>query len=194
VDISHNASSDVRLHGYYVFQRDRRQGAQRCRETLFQAFGDTRQSHRQIATFNVSPNYITESRKRRHDSVLIASILRFTPNSLLNPADFGIANGHQRRKRTAPNQHWGHRNQLRRPTGLPHRGRGDTTVVFADNPELLCRGRQLVQNLAESTGVFYFNQFQQRRGDFLPSKMRRIFASGQPNTFIFSPGNNPSPQ
>jgi len=186
VDISHNVSSNVRLHGYYVFQRDRRQEPTLQGNTL-PGFGDTRQSHRQIATFNVSqtisPSLVNEARlgfNRIH--------ITFTPNSLLNPADFGIANGINAASGLPQISIGGTGINFGGPQGFPS-GRGDTTVVFADTLNYL-RGRHSFKFGGEYRR-FYFNQFNSDAG-LLAFQNAPDFASGQPNTFIFSPGNNPS--
>jgi hypothetical protein len=137
VDVSHNVNNNVRLHGYYVFQRDRRQEPVLQGNTLT-GFGDTRQSHRQIATFSVSqtisPTLVNEARlgfNRLH--------ITFMPNSLLNPSDFGIANGINAATGLPQISIGGTRINFGGPAGFPS-GRGDTTVVFADTLNYL-RGK-----------------------------------------------------
>src|SRR3954454_10460916 len=88
LDMSHNIGANDRLHGYYALQRDER-GEPTLQGNSIPGFGDTRQSRRQIFTFNEThtfgANLVNEARfgfNRIHIS--------FTPNAQLNPTDFGI--------------------------------------------------------------------------------------------------------
>ncbi len=186
VDVSHNVNNNVRLHGYYVFQRDRRQEPVLQGNTL-PGFGDTRQSHRQIATFNlaqtISPSLVNEARlgfNRIH--------ITFTPNSLLNPADFGIANGINAASGLPQISIGGTTINFGGPAGFPS-GRGDTTVVLADTLNYL-RGKHSFKFGGEYRR-FYFNSFNGDAGT-LSFLNAAGFANGQINSFSLSPGNNPS--
>src|SRR5205085_10404455 len=91
VDISHNFSSSDRLHGYYAFQRDQR-GEPTLQGNNIPGFGDTRQSHRQIFTLNETHTFnasLVNEARFGFNRIRIT----FTPNNLLNPADFGINEG-----------------------------------------------------------------------------------------------------
>ncbi|MDX6694850.1 MAG: hypothetical protein QOF02_2453 [Blastocatellia bacterium] len=129
IDISHNINDNDRLHGYYAFQRDFR-GEPNLQGNSIPGFGDTRQSRRQIMTLNEThsfgPSLVNEARfgfNRIH--------IAFTPNTPLNPVDFGINVG------------------INQPIGLPQitigglglnfggpsnfpQGRSDTTYVLSD--------------------------------------------------------------
>ncbi|MBO0719667.1 MAG: TonB-dependent receptor, partial [Blastocatellia bacterium] len=128
-DVSHTLGVNDRLHGYYAFQRDSR-GEPTLQGNTLPGFGDKRESHRQILTFNethtFSPTVVNEAR------VGFNRInITFTPNLQVSPADFGINNGV-----TAPislpqiNISGGNFN-IGGPQNFPQ-GRADTTVVFAN--------------------------------------------------------------
>src|SRR5438067_6419430 len=139
-DVSHNFSERDRLHGYYVFQRDKR-GEPNLSGATVPGGGDTRQSHRQIFTLNethvVNPNLVNDFRGgfNRIRINFIADVQA----AGLDPSTFGINNG------------------LSGPIGLPHitvggiglqfggengfpQGRGDLTSVISDSVSYL-RGR-----------------------------------------------------
>ncbi|HEV7891075.1 MAG TPA: TonB-dependent receptor [Pyrinomonadaceae bacterium] len=129
IDITHNLGVDDRLHGYYALQRDRR-GEPTLQLNSIPGFGDTRQSRRQIFTFNEThtfgANLVNEARfgfNRIHIS--------FTPNALLNPADFGINVGVNEPIGIPQISITGSALNFGGPTGFPQ-GRSDTTYVFSD--------------------------------------------------------------
>jgi hypothetical protein len=160
-DVSYNLTSNDRLHGYYVIQRDKR-GEPVLQGNNIPGFGDTRQSRRQIFTLNEThtfgPNLVNEARfgyNRIH--------ITFTPNVQLNPADFGINNG------------------VREPIGLPQitvgviglnfggpagfpQGRGDTVFVASDTLSYL-RGKHSLKFGGELRR-FYNNNFSRNIGTF----------------------------
>src|SRR5437764_9203775 len=128
-DISHNLSTNVRLHGYYAGQHDLRQ------EPTLQGnsvpnFGDTRESKRQIATFSVdqtfSANLVNEVRvgfNRIH--------ITFTPNASQNPASLGILDGKNSNSGLPQIAIGGTDINFGGPAGFPQ-GRGDPTAVLSD--------------------------------------------------------------
>jgi Carboxypeptidase regulatory-like domain/TonB dependent receptor len=129
IDISHNISNDDHLHAYYAVQRDLR-GEPNLQGDSIPGFGDTRQSRRQIFTLNEShtfgPSTVNEARfgfNRIH--------ITFTPNALLNPADFGILDGVNAPLGLPQISITGTTLNLGGPSGFPQ-GRGDTTFVFSD--------------------------------------------------------------
>ncbi|HVF41486.1 MAG TPA: carboxypeptidase regulatory-like domain-containing protein [Pyrinomonadaceae bacterium] len=129
LDITHDLSKVDRLHGYYALQRDRR-GEPTLQLNSIPGFGDTRQSRRQIFTFNEThtfgPVLVNEARfglNRIHIS--------FTPNALLNPADFGINVGVNEPIGLPQISITGSALNFGGPTGFPQ-GRSDTTYVFSD--------------------------------------------------------------
>ena len=131
-DVSHNFNDSDRLHGYYVFQRDKR-GEPNLSGGNIPNAGDKRASRRQIFTLNethvFTPTIVNEARfgmNRIH--------ITFASDSQLagqDPSTFGINNG------------------LTGPIGLPHfnvggiglqfggeggfpQSRGDYTAVLSD--------------------------------------------------------------
>jgi outer membrane receptor protein involved in Fe transport len=129
IDILHNLGVNDRLHGYYALQRDER-GEPTLQLNSIPGFGDTRQSRRQIFTFNEThifgPNLVNEARfgfNRIH--------IAFTPNALLNPADFGINDGVSEPIGIPQISITGSALNFGGPTGFPQ-GRSDTTYVFSD--------------------------------------------------------------
>ena len=164
-DVSHVIGKDDRLHGYYAFQRDER-GEPTLQGNTLPNFGDTRKSHRQIFTLNethsFNSNLVNEARfgfNRIH--------ITFTPNQLLNPADFGINNGINEPIGLPQISITGFNFNFGGPSGFPQ-GRGDTSFVLADSASYL-RGnhslkfgtewrRFLNNNFARNIGSFAFPQ------------------------------------
>lgn len=163
IDLSHNLSTKDRLHGYYTTQRRDFIDPVRLGTTI-PGFGAHSYSRRQVLTLNEMHTFST--------SVVNEARIGFnriygvdTPVAQLNPADFGILNGHSE------------------PIGLPQMiiaggnlnfggpsinpsGRGDTTFVGADTLSWLA-GRHslklggefrqfLNNNFRIGTGVFTF--------------------------------------
>ena len=128
-DIDHVFSANDQLHGYYVYQHDKR--TEGLQGTTIPRFGDVREGHRQLFTLGethvFTPHLVNEFRlgvNRIH--------ITFTPNDTTDPNALGINLG--------PSV----------PAGLPTifindiglqfgaernfpQGRGDTTTVFADS-------------------------------------------------------------
>jgi len=132
-DIDYELSQKDHLHGYYVVQKDLREEptAGGAIGADIPGFGDTRSGFRQLMTFSedhiFSPslsNTVRLGYNRIH--------LTFTPNGLLNPADFDmtlpagspVASG-------LPFFNVGGSLGFGGPSGEPQ-GRGDTTVVLND--------------------------------------------------------------
>lgn len=128
-DIQHNFSDNDRVHGYYVYQHDLRIEA--GQGTDLPNFGDTREGHRQVFTFNET--HVFNSNVVNEANVGANRILiTFNPNTTVNPATLGLASA------LGPNE-------LFMPTisvadqgllfgaerGFPQ-GRGDTTAVVGD--------------------------------------------------------------
>jgi hypothetical protein len=165
-DVSVNLSSNDRLHGYYAFQRDFR-GEPNLQGNTIPGFGDTRQSHRQIFTLNEThtfgPNLVNEARFG-FNRIKIT----FTPNTQLNPADFGISNGVNAPIGLPQITIGGLALNFGGPAGFPQ-GRGDTTFVASDTLNYL-RGRHslkfggeyrrfLNNNFTQDTGTIGFANF-----------------------------------
>ncbi|HEY2118864.1 MAG TPA: TonB-dependent receptor [Candidatus Acidoferrum sp.] len=142
-DIDFELSQKDRMHGYYVVQKDLREEptAGGAIGANIPGFGDTRDGFRQLFTFSedhiFSPeisNTVRLGFNRIH--------LTFTPNGLLNPADFNmvmpagspVASG-------LPFFNVGGTLGFGGPTGEPQ-GRGDTTVVLNDGLSWL-KGRHV---------------------------------------------------
>ncbi|HEU4389621.1 MAG TPA: TonB-dependent receptor, partial [Blastocatellia bacterium] len=188
-DVSHVIGKNDRLHGYYVFQRDLR-GEPTLQGNTLPNFGDTRQSHRQIFTLNEThsfgSNLVNEARfgfNRIH--------ITFTPNQLLNPADFGIKNGINEPIGLPQISITGFNFNFGGPSGFPQ-GRGDTTFVLADSASYL-RGphslkfggewrRFLNNNFARNIGTFAFAQG-------APPNPASAFQAGNANSFNVSIGD-----
>jgi outer membrane receptor protein involved in Fe transport len=129
IDINHSIGQSDRLHGYYAVQRDFR-GEPILQGNSIPGFGDTRQSRRQIFTFNEThtfgANLVNEARfgfNRIH--------IAFTPNALINPATFGINDGVTEAIGLPQISITGSSLNFGGPTGFPQ-GRSDTTFVFSD--------------------------------------------------------------
>jgi hypothetical protein len=94
-DVSHQFSSNDRLHGYYAFQRDQR-GEPSLQGNNIPGFGDTRSSHRQIFTLNEThtfgSNLVNETRFGFNRIHII-----FSPNAQLNPLDLALTMGSLKR-------------------------------------------------------------------------------------------------
>jgi outer membrane receptor protein involved in Fe transport len=185
-DISHNLSSNLRLHGYWAVQHDLRQEPVLQGNTV-PGFGDTRESKRQIATLNldqtISPTMVNEARlgfNRIH--------ITFSPNATQNPVTLGILDGNNFSAGLPQISVGGFTLNFGGPGGFPQ-GRGDTTAVLSDTMSYL-RGRHSFKfggefrrfynnNFNGDTGTLTFNNFAQ-------------FVAGTPNGFSISQGNLPS--
>jgi outer membrane receptor protein involved in Fe transport len=185
-DISHNLNNNVRLHGYYAGQHDLRQEPTLQGNTL-PGFGDTRESKRQIATFSVDQTFtssmVNEARlgfNRIH--------ITFSPNATQNPTTFGILDGKNFNSGLPQISIGGTGINFGGPGGFPS-GRGDTTAVASDTLSYV-RGRHSFKFGGEFRR-FYNNNFAADAGT-LTFLNATGFASGTPNAFFLSPGNNPS--
>ncbi|MGH9847217.1 MAG: TonB-dependent receptor domain-containing protein, partial [Blastocatellia bacterium] len=162
-DVSVNLSSNDRLHGYYAGQRDRR-GEPNLQGNNIPGFGDTRQSRRQVFTLNEThtfgPNLVNEARLGFN-----RIFITFTPNTRLNPADFGINNGVNEAIGLPQVTIGVIALNFGGPNGFPQ-GRGDTGAVLADTLSYL-RGKHSLKfggelrrffnnNFSKTTGTFGF--------------------------------------
>ncbi len=185
-DVSHSFSEADRLHGYYAFQRDKRQEPTLQGNTL-PGFGDTRQSRRQILTINethvFNPHVVNEGRlgfNRIH--------ITFTPNLQVDPTTFNIndgvtgAIGLPQISVSSVGLNFGG------PAGFPQ-GRGDTTIVLSDTLTWLKGNHNLKfggearrfnnNNFAGDIGAFVFNT-------------TAHFIAGTADRFQITPGSQPS--
>lgn len=185
IDISHNLGVNDRLHGYYSAYRTVLLEPNRNGNTV-PGFGNTTAQLRQVFTFNethiFSPVLINELRFgfNRFSSAT-------TPNTQLNPAEFGITHG------------------ITDPIGLPQisvagglnfggpsinpSGRGDTTFVVADSFTYQ-RGAHSIKAGGEFR-QFYNNNFRQGTGSFnFPTVA--AFIAGTANQFSVTLGSQSS--
>ena len=186
-DLQFNLGGNDRLHGYMALQEDTRQEPTLGGNSL-PGWGDTRHSRRQIVTLNevhiFGPNLTNEARAGYNRIHIL-----FTPNQLLNPSDFGIANG------------------INAPIGLPQiivganlvpgllniggetnlpQGRGDTTGVFNDTLHWL-RGRHSFAFGGE-VRRFYNNNILQNDGSYTFTDLAHFLAD-QANRFNVTIGS-----
>jgi hypothetical protein len=174
-DVNHMIGKDDRLHAYYAFQRDLR-GEPNLQGNTLPGFGDTRRSRRQIFTLNETHTFgarlVNEARfgfNRIH--------ITFTPNALLNPAEFGIRNGIAEPIGLPQISITGFNFNIGGPAGFPQ-GRGDTTFVFSDTASYLRGGHSL--KMGGEFRRFLNNNFNRNIGTF-------NFAT--PEAFIAGTGN-----
>ena len=182
-DISHVLGRNDRLHGYYAFQRDLR-GEPTLQGNTFPNFGDTRQSRRQIFTLNEThtfgANLVNEATfgfNRIH--------ITFTPNQLLNPADFGINNGINEAIGLPQISITGFNFNLGGPAGFPQ-GRGDATFALGDKASYL-KGRHSLKFGGELRR-FYNNNFAKNIGSFGFASVS-AFQAGNANAFNVTIGD-----
>ncbi len=185
-DVSHSIGANDRLHGYYAFQRDQR-GEPNLQGNTMPGFGDTRQSRRQIFTLNEThifgPNLTNEARLG-FNRIKIT----FTPNALLNPADFGINNGVNQPIGLPQMSITGFNFNLGGPAGFPQ-GRADTTVVVSDTLSYL-RGNHSFKFGGEARR-FYNNNFNLDNGTFTFANVNS-FLTGNANSFAITLGDRSS--
>ncbi len=179
-NISHTFSEADRLNGYYVFQADLRQEPT-LQGNNIPGFGDTRQSHRQLLTLTethvVSPTVVNEARlgyNRIH--------ITFAPNTLLNPADFGMNVGINTAIGLPQITLADILLNFGGPAGFPQ-GRGDYTAVANDTLSVT-RGKHSLaiggefrrfngNNFAETPGTLLFNTV----SDFINGNITAFTAS-----------------
>ncbi|MBZ5492054.1 MAG: TonB-dependent receptor [Acidobacteriia bacterium] len=185
-DISHNFTSNLRLHGYYAAQHDLRQEPTLQGNTI-PNFGDTRESKRQIATLGLdqtlSSSMVNEARlgfNRIH--------ITFSPNDTTNPVAFGIQDGLNFNAGLPQITIGGTGVNLGGPTGFPQ-GRGDTTAVVADTLSYI-KGRHSFKFGGEFRR-FYNNNFNGDPGTLAFNSITD-FAAGRALSFTLSAGNLPS--
>jgi outer membrane receptor protein involved in Fe transport len=186
LDVSHNFNANDRLHGYYVFQRDKR-GEPNLQGNTLPGFGDTRQSHRQIFTLNEThifgPNLTNEARLGFN-----RINITFTPNLQVNPLDFDIRNGINQDIGLPQISITGFNFNIGGPAGFPQ-GRADTTVVVSDTLNYL-RGNHSFKFGGEARR-FYNNNFTLDTGTFVFPNVAS-FLNGTANSFNITIGDRSS--
>ncbi len=128
-NVSHSFGTKDRINGYFAIQQDLRQEPT-LQGNNIPGFGDTRESRRQIFTFNethvFSPTAVNEVRLGYNRIHIV-----FAPNAALNPADFGMnvgvttAIGLPQMNLSDIGLNFGG------PSGFPQ-GRGDYVAVLSD--------------------------------------------------------------
>ena len=189
-DIDYELSKSDTLHGYYVTQKDLRQEPQQGGNILanIPGFGDTRDGFRQLMTFSedhiFSPS-ITNTVRLGYNRIHLI----FTPNGLLNPADFGMT-----MPAGAPVSSGlpffnvggalGFGGPLQEPSG-----RGDTTVVLNDGVSWL-KGRHTIMFGAELRRA-YNNNIAFNIGSITYSSQANFLAdSANAFTLLLGSGND----
>ncbi len=185
-DVSFNLTKADTVHAYYAFQRDLRREPN-LQGSSVPGFGDTRRSRRQIFTLNEThmfgPNLVNEARfglNRIH--------ITFTPNSLLNPTEFGINVGHSQEIGLPQITVGGTGINIGGPQNFPQ-GRSDTTFVTSDTLSYL-RGNHSFKFGGEFRR-FYNNNFTLDPGTFGFGSVA-AFQTGQGNAFAITLGDRGS--
>src|SRR5437868_3065960 len=186
IDINHTFSKDDILHGYYAFQRDFR-GEPNLQGNTIPGFGDTRQSHRQIFTLNETHTFgssLVNEARFGFNRIFIT----FTPNQLLNPADFGINNGINENIGLPQISITGFNFNFGGPAGFPQ-VRRDMSFVASDSASYL-KGRHSLKFGGEWRR-FLNNNFARNIGSFgFPSVS--AFQAGNANAFTVTVGDSSS--
>lgn len=185
-DVSYDIGNGDHLHGYYAFQRDQR-GEPNLQGNTLPGFGDTRQSRRQIFTFNEShtfgANLVNEARlgfNRIH--------ITFTPNLQVNPVDFSINDGLNQAIGLPQISITGFNFNIGGPAGFPQ-GRADTTAVLSDTLSYL-RGKHSLKFGGEWRR-FYNNNFTLDTGTFTFANVN-TFIAGNASSFSVTLGDRSS--
>lgn len=166
-DVLHQFRPSDQLHGFYAFQSDVRTEPNLQGNTI-PGFGDHRAAHRQVLTLNwthiFNPNFVNEARLGFN-----RISITFTPNTLLNPADYHLGTGTtgnvgipQITITDVGGLNFGG------PAGFPQ-GRNDTYGVFSDAATYL-KGRHTIKfggeyrrfvnaNFTSDTGTMTYNTF-----------------------------------
>jgi len=135
-DINHNFSDSDRLHGYYVYQHDLRQEA--TAGTTITGFGDTREGKRSVVT--LGETHVFTSAVVNEANIGVNRIhITFTPNNLTDPNSVGVGSVLGPNEKFVPTVSITNGALFGAERGFPQ-GRGDTTVVLADNLSYI-RGR-----------------------------------------------------
>lgn len=182
LDISHHLSDKDTLHGYYAFQRDKRQEPN-LQGNNVPGFGDTRQSRRQIFTLNethlVSDRMVNDFRMGYNRIHII-----FQPNTALNPTSFGINDGITTSLGLPQISINGSAN-FGGPAGFPQ-GRSDTVFVWSDTVSYLVGKHSL--KFGTEIRRFQNNNFSQDTGSMVFTSIPN-FLAGQANSFTATLGS-----
>ncbi|MDD5542955.1 MAG: TonB-dependent receptor [Acidobacteriia bacterium] len=181
VDISHRISDKDSLHGYYAFQRDLRQEPTLQGNNL-PGFGDTRQSHRQVFTFNETHIFSDRAVNEFRMGYNRIHIL-FSPNAQLNPANFGISDGVSSNLGLPQIGVSGAFN-FGGPAGFPQ-GRTDTGFLWGDTFNYLIGKHSL--KLGTELRIFHNNNLNNDTGQVIFSSIPN-FLNGVANQFNITLG------
>ena len=185
-NISHQLTQNDHLNAYYALQYDFRQEPTLQGDNI-PGFGDVRQSHRQIFTFNeshiFSPTTVNEFRVG-YNRIWI----EFAPFVQTNPQSIGIGDGITGAVGLPQITIKDSGVIFGGPTGFPQ-GRGDYTAAVSDTLSRTVGKHNIkfggeyrrsnVNSFAGDTGLFTFNTFNQ-------------FLSDQAASFSVNPATNPS--
>ena len=140
-DVLQVLGKNDQLHGFYAFQSDVRTEPALQGDTV-PGFGDHRNAHRQILTLNeihvFSPSFTNEARLG-FNRISIA----FTPNTLSNPASFGLGTGTTGNVGLPQTTFVDLNLVIGGPSGFPQ-GRNDTLGLFSDTATLL-KGKNTIK-------------------------------------------------
>lgn len=186
IDISHNLGKNDRLHGYYAFQRDFR-GEPTLQGNTLPGFGDTRQSTRQIFTFNETHTFgasVVNEARLGFNRINIT----FTPNLQVNPTSFGINEGINAPIGLPQISITGFNFNIGGPAGFPQ-GRADTTLVLSDTLSYLHGDHSF--KFGGEVRRFYNNNFNLDTGTFAFANVNS-FIAGTGNSFNITLGDRSS--
>ncbi len=193
-DVLQILGKNDQLHGFYAFQSDVRTEPALQGDTI-PGFGDHRNAHRQILTLNeihiFSPTFTNEARLG-FNRISIA----FTPNTLSNPASFGLGTGTTGNVGLPQTTFVDLGLVIGGPSGFPQ-GRDDTLGIFSDTATLV-KGKNTIKfggefrrfleaSFANDPGIL---QFATSTG-ITPgqAKSANIFANGLASVFSQTPND-----
>jgi Carboxypeptidase regulatory-like domain len=163
-DVLHQFSANDQLHGFYAFQKDVRTEPNLQGDTV-PGFGDHRNSHRQVLTLNethvFSPSLVNEGRVGFNRIGIV-----FTPNTLDNPASFGIGDG------------------LNANVGLPQTTLSDRGLVFG-GPSGFPQGRTDTLGVVSDAATWLKGKHTVKFGGEFRRFLGATF-SGDPGTLTYS--------
>jgi Carboxypeptidase regulatory-like domain len=185
-DVSYSSGQSDIVHWYYAWQRDLR-GEPVLQGNTIPGFGDTRHSHRQIMTLNqshvFSPSLVNEARFGFN-----RINITFSPNTVLNPSDFGINDGITTPLALPQITVQGIGLNLGGPAGFPQ-GRTDTSFVLSDTASYLHGSHSI--KFGGEWRRFSNSNFTSDPGTFQYGSLA-AFQTGLGNAFAITLGNRPS--
>ena len=190
LDVLQILGAKDQLHAFYAFQDDVRTEPALQGDTI-PGFGDHRNAHRQVLTFNethiFTPNFVNEARVG-FNRIAIA----FNPNITTSPASINIIDGQQAQAGIPQTTFSDIGLTIGGPSGFPQ-GRNDTLGVVSDTATLLHgkhtikfggEGRRFLDaSFAGDTGTLTFATSTGTTG----AAGSNIFANGQASGFSITP-------